>query len=218
MQPAYSMYSSPNDSPTSKHGYSRDPPTFYGMSPSYDPPIPHQLSLVMEEGSDVNSQWSMPQEKLSKRSLDSSRGRLSSLATSTVSSAISAAALHQARLSQANLPWYLRPKYAWEELKLDPEGVVMAGTVQALIERLLLDDLSTYPKLFYYKKTYRLSLGPSQEMAYRATFLNTFKFFTTAEHLLDTLLSYYEMETPASLDPTESLEWKEKKLRPTQTR
>jgi son of sevenless len=66
--------------------------------------------------------------------------------------------------------------------------------------------------------TYRLSSEPSQEMNYRATFLNTFKSFTTAEHLLDTLLSYYEMETPASLDPTECIEWKEKKLWPTQTR
>jgi hypothetical protein len=145
------VYSSQNVSPNSKDAYSRDPPTFYGMSPSYDAPIPHQLSLVMEEGSDVNSQWSMPQEQLSKHSFDSSRGRLSTPGTSTVSSAVSAAALHQARLSQANLPWYLRPKYVWEELKLDPEGIVVAGTVQALIERLLLDDHSTYSKIFSYE-------------------------------------------------------------------
>jgi hypothetical protein len=151
------MYSTQNVSPTSKDAYSHDPPTFYGISPSYDAPIPHQLSLVMEEGSDVNSQWSMPQEQFSKHSLDSSRRGLSTPGTSTVSSAISAAALHQARHSQANLPWYLRPKYAWEELKVDSEGIVMAGTVQALIERLLLDDLSTYSKFYCYKNTYTLS-------------------------------------------------------------
>jgi hypothetical protein len=94
----------------------------------------------------------MPQEQLSKHSLDSSRKRLCSPSTTTASSAISAAALHQARLSQANEPWYLRPKYAWEELKLDSEGTVVAGTVQALIERLLLDDLGTYSRLFFIRR------------------------------------------------------------------
>lgn len=149
IQSSYSDYNSASStSPTSKYTYARDPGTFYGISPSYDPPIPHQLSLVPEEGSDVNSQWSMPQEHQSRFSLDSSRGRLSSPATSTASSAISAAALRQARLSQSNIPWYLRPKYAWEELKLDAEGVVVAGTVQALIERLLLDDLSELPRFY----------------------------------------------------------------------
>lgn len=63
-----------------------------------------------------------------------------------------------------------------------------------------------------------MPIEPSQELAYRTTFLNTFRSFITAEHLLDSLLSQYEMETPPSLGPAESLEWKEKKLRPTQTR
>lgn len=104
--------------------------------------MPHQLSLVLEEGSDVNSEWSMPGYNPSRASIDSSRGRLVSQPMSTASSSISVAALHRARLSQASMPWYLWPKYAWEELKLDSEGLVVAGTVPALIERLLLDKLS----------------------------------------------------------------------------
>ena len=142
--PSYAMYSPPSSTPTTNYATPRSSSSFYTMSPPYDPPTPHQLSLVLEEGSEVNSQWSMPSiarvEDYGHRiSIGSSRGALSSPSSSSTADS---AALQQARLSQANVPWYLRPKYTWEELKVDANGLVIAGTVPALIERLLLDPLS----------------------------------------------------------------------------
>lgn len=201
--PSYAMYSPPSATTPVNYVYPRSSSSSYSMSPPYDPPIPHQLSLVLEEGSDVNSQWSMPsmprvEEYAHRNSVGSSRGPLSSPSSSTTADS---AALQMARLSQANLPWYLRPKYTWEELKVDANGLVIAGTVPALIERLLLDPLKA-----------------TEEQSYRTIFLTTFKSFTTANNVYDTLISYYEMEPPPNLDPPEFLEWKEKKFRPTQTR
>jgi son of sevenless-like protein len=142
--PAYAIYSSQATSPSGNYNYSRDPTILYSMSPQYDPPIPHQLSLVLEEGSEVDSQWSMPHAEQSLASIDESKGKRTSVPVSTASSALSAAALHQARLAQASIPWYLRPKYTWEELKLDNDGSVIGGTVQALIERLLIQSPSRF--------------------------------------------------------------------------
>jgi hypothetical protein len=94
----------------------------------------------MEEGSDVNSQWSMHSLGTShKQSMSTDNARLASPSTSVASSNSNIASLQQARLAYASLPTYLRPKHAWDELKLDPEGAVVAGTVLALVERLTMD-------------------------------------------------------------------------------
>ena len=52
-----------------------------------------------------------------------------------------AQAFHNAKLAQANLPWYLRPKYSDDEIKLEYDGSVKAGTLPALVERLVIDPL-----------------------------------------------------------------------------
>lgn len=41
-----------------------------------------------------------------------------------------------AKLGQLYLPWYLRPNYTSETLKVDAHGRVRAGTLSALVERL----------------------------------------------------------------------------------
>lgn len=47
-----------------------------------------------------------------------------------------------ARVTQAMLPWYLRTSYLDNELKMEFDGVVKAGTLAALVERLTAEQLS----------------------------------------------------------------------------
>lgn len=53
-------------------------------------------------------------------------------------------ALHfdSAGLGQLHLPWYLRPSYTSETLKVDAKGHVRAGTIYALVEKLTVDPIS----------------------------------------------------------------------------
>ena len=53
-----------------------------------------------------------------------------------------AQAFHNAKVAQANLPWYLKPRHDNGDIKLEYDGTVIAGTVPALIERLTVDPLS----------------------------------------------------------------------------
>jgi son of sevenless len=53
----------------------------------------------------------------------------------------SAQAFHNARQAQANLPWYLKHRHGGEEIKLDFDGTVKAGTLPALVEHLVVDPL-----------------------------------------------------------------------------
>jgi hypothetical protein len=55
-----------------------------------------------------------------------------------------AQAFHNARLAQASLPWFLRPSYTNDEIKMEYDGSVRAGTLSALVERLTVDPLSVY--------------------------------------------------------------------------
>ena len=251
--PAYSLQQSNTYTPSNHVNQRRGGVSSgyaYTMSPPYDPPVPHQLSLVMEEGSDVNSNWSMPhssqafsqafsvsssasalQKQMARKehrfssgsglgtSLNTGSGSLRSPTSPSNTSptnsgsgsmtapgaGVSTAALHRLRLAHSSIPWYLRPKHAWEELKLDSDGLVVAGTAPALVERLVSD-------------TSMLPVQPSQEAALRTTLLMTYRTWTTAEALYDSLVGYYVMEQPENLSSAEALEWKEKRLRPTQMR
>ena len=53
----------------------------------------------------------------------------------------SAQAFHNAKQAQANLPWFLKHRYGEEEIKLDFDGTVKAGTLPALVEHLVVDPL-----------------------------------------------------------------------------
>lgn len=48
----------------------------------------------------------------------------------------------KAELGQTHLPWYLRPSYNSATLKVDSKGLVRAGTIDALIEKLTVDPIS----------------------------------------------------------------------------
>jgi son of sevenless-like protein len=72
-----------------------------------------------------------------------------------------AQAFHNAKLAQASLPWYLKPEHIGEEIKLDPDGRVIAGTLEALVERLTIEPLST--SLYFFSFLLRLLI----EMCFR---------------------------------------------------
>jgi len=57
----------------------------------------------------------------------------------------SAQAFHNAKQAQANLPWYLKHQHGEEEIKLEFDGTVKAGTLPALVERLVVDPLREEP-------------------------------------------------------------------------
>jgi son of sevenless-like protein len=49
------------------------------------------------------------------------------------------------RLNAKSKPWYLRPNYEDNEIQMDPDGKVRAGTVPALVERLTAHEHSGAP-------------------------------------------------------------------------
>jgi son of sevenless-like protein len=52
-----------------------------------------------------------------------------------------AQAFHSAKQAQANLPWYLKHRHGEDEIKVDYDGKVQAGTLPALVEHLVVDPL-----------------------------------------------------------------------------
>ncbi|KAH9858290.1 ras GEF [Lenzites betulinus] len=110
-----------------------------------------------------------------------------------------AQAFHDAQLVQGT--WYLRPMYGEDELQLEADGSVSAGTLRALVERLTVD----------FQK-------PALETRYRQVFLTTFKSFATAEEVFNLLLAQYNISHPTALNLKELEQWKEKKLKPTRRR
>ncbi|KAG9045100.1 hypothetical protein FS837_007032 [Tulasnella sp. UAMH 9824] len=110
-------------------------------------------------------------------------------------------AYRNARMAADALPPHLKPEYGEGYIRLDSDGVVKSGTVEALVERLTVDPLRR-----------------SQETAYRTTFLMTYKSFTDSTELFTLLVERYLMDPPTGLTDEQRAEWKEKRLRPTQTR
>lgn len=97
--------------------------------------------------------------------------------------------------------WFLRPMYDDDDIGLDHDGTVKAGTLPALVERLTLDYLKS-----------------SQENKFRHAFLTTFKSFTTADMVFDQLVGRFKMAPPVYLSEDEIEEWREKKQKSTQQR
>ncbi|KAF7970865.1 hypothetical protein HWV62_22678 [Athelia sp. TMB] len=108
----------------------------------------------------------------------------------------------KAELGQLTRPWYLRPSYTSDTLKVDGKGIVRAGTIGALVEKLTVDPIS----------------GMIQEVAFRNVFLMTYRTFVTAERLLALLIARYQLDCPPELQPDEVAIWKEQKQRPIQQR
>jgi son of sevenless-like protein len=113
----------------------------------------------------------------------------------------SAQAFHNAKQAQANLPWFLRHRHGEEEIKLEFDGTVKAGTLPALVEHLVVNPLRA-----------------SQQEIFRRAFLVTFRTFATATEVFGLLAAQYESDAPPNLSEEEFEQWKREKLRPTQKR
>ncbi|KAG6336113.1 hypothetical protein ID866_2979 [Astraeus odoratus] len=88
-------------------------------------------------------------------------------------------------------PWYLQPDYTKEELVIDVDGSVRAGTAPALVERLT-------------------SHEPG-DPNFIKTFLMTYKSFTTLDELFDLLVKRFYISPPDTLTPQELEDWRKLK-------
>ncbi|KAH0832197.1 hypothetical protein J3R83DRAFT_13116 [Lanmaoa asiatica] len=88
-------------------------------------------------------------------------------------------------------PWHLRPDYTKNDMVIDVDGSVRAGTVPALVERLTSHETG--------------------DPTFIKTFLMTYKSFTTLEELFDLLVRRFYIHPPDNLNPTELEEWKKLK-------
>ncbi|KAG0042697.1 hypothetical protein BGZ83_000175 [Gryganskiella cystojenkinii] len=94
--------------------------------------------------------------------------------------------------------WFLNYDYQQNELILNVDGQVKGGTLPALIERLTLHDLL--------------------DSNFIATFLLTYRSFTTTGDLFTYLFHRFTILPPMGLDPEELEVWTEKKLTPIRLR
>lgn len=127
-----------------------------------------------------------------------------------------AQAFHDAQLVQGT--WYLRPMYGEDELQLEADGSVSAGTLRALVERLTVDFQSKWEFDGIDMIPDPCHAEPALETRYRQVFLTTFKSFATAEEVFNLLLAQYNISHPTALNLKELEQWKEKKLKPTRRR
>ena len=94
--------------------------------------------------------------------------------------------------------WFLNYDYQQNELILNVDGQVKGGTLPALIERLTLHD--------------------GLDSNFIATFLLTYRSFTTTRELFTYLFHRFTIQPPMGLDPEELEVWTEKKLTPIRLR
>ncbi|KAF9898508.1 hypothetical protein BX616_003934, partial [Lobosporangium transversale] len=94
--------------------------------------------------------------------------------------------------------WFLNYDYQPGDLVLNADGQVKGGTLPALIERLTLHD----------------GLDPN----FIATFLLTYRSFTTTKELFEHLFLRFTIQAPLGLEQEELEIWNEKKLTPIRLR
>lgn len=84
-------------------------------------------------------------------------------------------------------PWYLRPTYDSNEIIIEPDGAVRAGTVYQLVQRLTAHEHG--------------------DPNFNKIFLLTYKSFTTLDELFDLLVQRFWIQPPEELNPREREEW-----------
>uniref|UniRef100_A0A0W0GET1 Ras GEF n=1 Tax=Moniliophthora roreri TaxID=221103 RepID=A0A0W0GET1_MONRR len=100
-------------------------------------------------------------------------------------------------LMQANMPWYLKPRYS-SELEMDNDGRLLKGTKRALVEKLV------------WESSFKDSTRAAEDTQYRRIFLTTFRTFMSAQELFDLLVDQYRSDHPPNVTDAEFEEWKEK--------
>jgi son of sevenless-like protein len=130
-----------------------------------------------------------------------------------------------AKAAQVNVggpAWYLRAQYADDELSTDTDGLVRTGTLRALVERLTLDVTSEvtlpFPSVAKIADATAFNTDLGQDKSFSRVFFLTFRTFASADDVFSMLTARYEAAPPEGLSPQELEDWRERKLRPTQSR
>ncbi|KAF9900157.1 hypothetical protein EC991_007818 [Linnemannia zychae] len=96
------------------------------------------------------------------------------------------------------VPWYLQHDHPNTEISFNMEGLVKGGTLPALVERLTLHD--------------------SIPASFVATFLLTYRSFTTTTEFFNLLFRRFTIAPPAGLEGKDLELWTERKLTPIRLR
>ncbi|KAK3818342.1 MAG: ras guanine nucleotide exchange factor domain-containing protein [Benniella sp.] len=98
----------------------------------------------------------------------------------------------------AEVPAYLSHDYSTSDISFNMEGHVKGGTLEALVERLTLHD--------------------GFDAGFVATFLLTYRSFTSTRQLFDHLFRRFDIAPPPGLTPAEHALWTDRKLLPIRLR
>ncbi|KAF9362102.1 hypothetical protein BGX34_006712 [Mortierella sp. NVP85] len=98
----------------------------------------------------------------------------------------------------AEVPAYLSHDYSNSDISFNMEGHVKGGTLEALVERLTLHD--------------------GFDAGFVATFLLTYRSFTSTRQLFDLLFRRFDIAPPPGLTPAEHALWTDRKLLPIRLR
>ncbi|KAF9312410.1 hypothetical protein BGZ91_006536, partial [Linnemannia elongata] len=96
------------------------------------------------------------------------------------------------------IPWYLQHDHSTTEISFNMEGLVKGGTLPALVERLTLHD--------------------SIPASFVATFLLTYRSFTTTTEFFNLLFRRFTIAPPTGLEGQDLVQWTERKLTPIRLR
>ncbi|KAF9152091.1 hypothetical protein BG015_005782 [Linnemannia schmuckeri] len=96
------------------------------------------------------------------------------------------------------IPWYLQHDHPTTEISFNMEGLVKGGTLPALVERLTLHD--------------------SIPASFVATFLLTYRSFTTTTEFFNLLFRRFTIAPPTGLEGQDLVQWTERKLTPIRLR
>lgn len=120
------------------------------------------------------------------------------------------------------IPDYLEVKYPENEIIINADGSIKAGSLVALIQRLTLHESMGMLRLGQGRKmSLRINADISvqcSDSAFNATFLMTYRSFATGEEVFNLLCKRYTMAPPSDLDDVEIVDWQERKLKPVKLR
>ncbi|KAI8359274.1 ras guanine nucleotide exchange factor domain-containing protein [Mortierella sp. GBAus27b] len=100
----------------------------------------------------------------------------------------------QAAIEAVELPWYLGHDYSNSDISFNRKGFVEGGTLGALVERLTLHD--------------------SFDGGFVATFMLTYRSFTTTSQLFTHLFQRFTISPPQELDREQLAQWTDRKQTP----
>lgn len=110
-------------------------------------------------------------------------------------------------------PHYLKVDYADDDIVINPDGSVKAGTLPALVERLTLHE--SMGKSICMSEN---DANPFTDPTFNSTFLMTYRSFATAQEVLQLLVQRYQLAPPPDLTTEELKDWAERKQKPVKLR